>query len=148
MNKAFIREPDTTEVYCPSCGAAGETTLRAAFETHVPPEARRALAASTYFCPTPSCPVAYFDAFEAVIPTDALARPVYPKDASAPLCACFGLTLDDVEADVADGTPHRIRALVAKTKSPEARCDELSPTGRCCLPEVQRCYFKLRGMSP
>lgn len=147
MNKAFVREPDSSEVYCPTCAAPGEAALRVAFEAHAPAEARRALAASTYFCPTPSCPVAYFDAFEAVVPVAALAGPVWPKDPAAPLCSCFGLTLEDVEADVADGTPHRIRALLAKSKSPAARCEELSPTGRCCLPEVQRSYFKLRGGS-
>jgi hypothetical protein len=145
MNKAFVREPDTTDVLCPRCGAAGATSLRAAFETNVPPEARRSLAASTYFCSTPSCPVAYFDAFEATVLTDSLAHPVYPKDPRAPLCACFGLTIDDVEADIAEGTPTRIRALLAKSKSPAARCAELSPTGRSCIADVQRCYFKLRG---
>jgi len=145
MNKAFVREPDATDVFCPRCGTAGVSALRVAFETHVPAEARRAMAASSYFCPTPTCPVAYFDAFEAVVSVDSLVRPVYPKDQAAPLCACFGLTLDDVEADVAAGTPHRIRELLAKSKTPAARCDELSPTGRSCIPDVQRCYFKLRG---
>ena len=97
MNKAFVREPDTTEVLCPRCGAAGIDTLRAAFETHVPADARRPLAASTYFCPTPTCPVAYFDAFEAVVTIDALTTSVYPKDPAAPLCPCFGLTLEDAD---------------------------------------------------
>src|SRR3954462_6026744 len=127
MNKAFVREPDSTDVRCPRCGTIGESALRAAFDTHVPVEARRPLAASVYFCPTPTCPVAYFDAFEATIPADALVHPVYLKDATAPLCACFGLTIDDVEADIADGTPHRIRALLAKSKTDAARCEELSP---------------------
>ena len=145
MNKAFVREPDATEATCPKCGAAGISALRAAFEAHVPAEARRALAASTYFCPTPTCPVAYFDAFEATVAVEALPKPVYPKEPSAPLCACFGLTLEDVEADAADDKPTRIRALLAKSKSPEARCEERSPTGRSCIPDVQRCYFKLKG---
>src|SRR5438105_11132948 len=140
MNKAFVREPDVTDVLCPRCGAVGMSTLRAAFDAYVPPEARRPLAASTYFCPTPTCAVAYFDAFEAIVPVDALMRPVYPKDPAAPLCACFGLTLDDVEADIAEGAPTRIRALLAKSKSTEARCEELSPTGRSCIPNVQKCY--------
>jgi Zinc binding domain len=145
MNKAFVREPDSTDVLCPRCGAAGVSALRAAFESHVPPDARRAMAASAYFCPTPTCSVAYFDAFEAVVSTDTLTSPVYPKDPAAPLCSCFGLTQADVEADVTDGTPHRVRALLAKSKTPAARCEELSPTGRSCIPDVQRCYFKLRG---
>jgi hypothetical protein len=145
MNKAFVREPDTTEVLCPRCGSAGTSALRAAFEKNVPPDARRSLAASTYFCPTPNCPVAYFDAFEATVLVDGLQRPVYPKDPSAPLCACFGLTIDDVEADIAEGTPTRIRALLAKSKTAEAHCEEVSATGRSCISDVQRCYFKLRG---
>jgi hypothetical protein len=145
MNKAFVREPDTTDVLCPRCGAAGTPVLRAAFETNVPAEARRALAASTYFCATPTCPIAYFDAFEATVLADALNGPVYPKDPRAPLCACFGLTIDDVEYDIAEGTPARIRALLAKSKTADARCEELSPTGRSCIADVQRCYFKLRG---
>ena len=103
------------------------------------------MAASAYFCATPTCPVVYFDAFEAVVTSDALLRPVFPKDPTAPLCSCFGLTQDDLEADVAEGTPRRIRELLAKSKTPAARCEELSPTGRSCIPEVQRCYFKLRG---
>src|SRR6185369_8413211 len=139
MNKAFVREPDTTDVLCPRCGAAGVSTLRAAFETNVPLEARRSLAASTYFCSTPSCPVAYFDAFEATVPIDALNHPVYPKDPRAALCACFGLTMDDIEADIAEGTPIRIRGLLAKSKSSEAHCEELSPPGRSCIADVQRC---------
>ena len=145
MNKAFVREPDTNDVLCPKCGAAGVSVMRMTFEAHAPAEVRRPLAASVYFCATPSCPVAYFDAFEATVLADALARTVYPKDPSAPLCPCFGLTLDDVEADVADATPRRIRELLAKSKSAAARCEELSPTGRPCIPEVQKCYFKLRG---
>jgi hypothetical protein len=147
MNKAFVREPDVTEVLCPRCGAMGIAALRAAFDAYVPTDARRAMAASVYFCPSPTCPVAYFDAFEAVVETSRLAKLVYPKDPAAPLCPCFGLTLDDVEADIADGTPHRIRELLAKSKTPAARCEELSPTGRCCIPDVQKCYFKLRRPS-
>jgi len=145
MNKAFVREPDWAEVLCPRCGAAGAGVMRMTFEAHVPAEARRPLAASAYFCPTPTCPVAYFDAFEASVSADALVRPVYPKDPAAPLCPCFGLTIEDVEADVDEGTPRRIRELLAKSKTPAVRCVELSPTGRTCIPVVQKCYFKLRG---
>lgn len=144
MNKAFVRESDSTEVYCPRCGAAGVETPRVAVEAHAPADARRQLATTAFFCATPNCEVAYFDAFEATVPAESLVRPVYPKDAAAPLCGCFGLTIDDVEADVAEGVPRRIRELLAKSKSPAAHCDEASPTGRCCLPEVQRAYFKLR----
>jgi hypothetical protein len=145
MNKAFVREPDSTDVFCPRCGAIGTSALWSAVETHVPAESRRDLAAAAYFCPTPGCEVAYFDAFEATVATTNLAAPVFPKDPTAPLCACFGLTTADVEADVEEGVPRRIRELLAKSKSPAARCELASPTGRCCIPEVQKAYFKLRG---
>jgi CopZ-like zinc binding protein len=145
MNKAFIREPDATDVLCPRCGSVGVRVERLTVESHVPPEPRRVLAATAYFCPTPTCNVAYFDALEAQVAVQSLTRPVFPKDQHAPLCPCFGLSREDVEADVAEGTPHRIRELLAKSKSAAAHCDRASPTGRCCMPEVQRYYFKLRG---
>jgi hypothetical protein len=145
MNKAFVRESDSTDVLCPRCGAVGTDVPRVTVESHVPGDALRGLAATAYFCPTPSCDVAYFDAFEARVPVASLARPVFPKDSAAPLCPCFGLTREDVAADVAEGTPTRIRDLLAKSKSPAARCQQASPTGRCCIPEVQRYFFKLRG---
>jgi hypothetical protein len=145
MNKACAREPETTEVHCPKCGAAGTDVPRVTIESHLPSDAVRGLAATAFFCPTPTCPVAYFDALEAQVSVDRLARPVYPKDPAAPLCQCFGLSREDVEADVTEGTPRRIRELLAKSKSPAAHCETASPTGRSCLSEVQRYYFKLRG---
>lgn len=145
MNKAFLREPDATEVLCPRCQAAGEGVPWGTVQHHVPPEKQTVLSASSYFCPTPTCPVAYFDAFESLVVATDLVRPVYPKDQQAPLCPCFGLTIEDVQLDVDEGTPRRIRELLAKSKSPEARCGETSPTGRSCLPLVQKLYFKLRG---
>jgi hypothetical protein len=145
MNKAFVREPDGDDILCPRCQSLGETVLPSALESLTTPEQRKHLADRVFFCPAASCPVAYFDAMESTIGAAALTRPVHPKDSTAPLCGCFGLTLEDVEDDIAEGTPRRIRELLAKSKSPTAHCTTASPTGRCCLPEVQRLYFKLRG---
>lgn len=145
MNKAFVREPDADDALCPRCGSIGETVLLTAYEAATLPEQRKQLGERVFFCPAASCPVAYFDALESAIEAASLPRPVYPKDPTAPLCGCFGLTVEDVEDDIAEGTPTRIRALLAKSKSPDARCATTSPTGKCCLPEVQRLYFRLRG---
>ncbi|MDX1946879.1 MAG: hypothetical protein SFU86_15865 [Pirellulaceae bacterium] len=145
MNKAFVRESDATEVLCPLCGAAGIEVPRATAEHHVPLAALRPLAATVFFCQTPRCSVAYFDAFEAQIPAAELLRPVFPKAGDAPLCPCFGLTREDVAADADDTIPRRIRELLARSKTSAARCETASPTGRCCLPEVQRLYFKLKS---
>jgi hypothetical protein len=145
MNKAFIREADAHDPCCPRCAALGVEVLPAALATYLSPQHRHRLAASVYFCPTPSCPVAYFDALEGSVTADDLLLPAYPKDPDAPICACFAFSHADIELDVAEGVPRRVRELLTKAKSPQARCEERSPTGRCCIAEVQRQYMKLRS---
>jgi hypothetical protein len=146
MNKAFVREPEFDgRAYCPRCGALGTPVGAAAMNTHISLPARSRFADEAWFCAYPPCSVAYFNLFESVVTVDELNGPVTPKDRQAPLCACFGLTVDDVEADVAEGTPTRIRQLVARSQSPEARCATLAANGQCCLPEVRKLYMKLRS---
>ena len=67
--------------------------------------------------------------------------------ATAPVCACFGLTEIDIEADIQDGTPRRIRQLYVQSQSADAKCQVLAVDGQCCLREVQRIYMKLQGMN-
>jgi hypothetical protein len=55
------------------------------------------------------------------------------------------LTYDDVVADVDEGTPKRIRELLAKTKTDAARCYLLAADGRSCMSAVQELYMKLRA---
>jgi hypothetical protein len=61
------------------------------------------------------------------------------------MCACFGLGYDDVEADVREGTPTRIRNLLARSQSSDARCHELAADGQSRMSAVQELYFKLRS---
>lgn len=146
MNKAFVREPEFDgRAYCPRCGALGAQVGAAALDTHVRPAARSRLADAAWFCTYPPCEVAYFNLFETVVTTDELNGPVTPKDPDAPLCACFGLTADDVAADARESTPERIRDLVARSQSAEARCATLAANGQCCLPEVRKLYMRLRA---
>lgn len=146
MNKAFLKEPDETgDVECPRCGAHGQGVGRETVEHHVRTEKVGEVAATAFFCPTPGCAVAYFDMFGRMVAVEDLKAPVYPKDLEAPMCACFGLTRDDVEADARDPAPTRLRALVEKTKSPDAQCAVLAANGQCCLPELKRYYMKLRA---
>jgi hypothetical protein len=145
MNKAFVREPDDTGVgHCPRCGSLGTAVQRPTVGHHITADAAQQLSESAFFCPFARCEVAYFDQFERVATVESLVHPVWPKEPEAPLCGCFGVTRDDVEADVQEGTPRRVRELLAKSKSPEARCVLLAADGQCCLPEVQRYYMKLR----
>ena len=145
MNKAFVREPEFDgRAYCPHCGALGVPVSAATLDAHIRDDARTRMGESAWFCSFAGCTAAYFDLFEAVITVDELTGPVYPKDSDATLCACFGFTLEDVEADVRDSAPLRIRELLTKSQSEEARCQVLAADGQCCLREVQRLYMKLR----
>ena len=146
MNKAFVREPDDTgELHCPACGSLGIAVMRETWQGHVNDGAAGSLAETAFFCPLAKCPVVYFDMFDRRITTDELRHGVYPKDPEAPICACFGMTLAEVRADAQSGAVERVRALVAKAKSPEARCHNLSASGQSCVAEVQRAYMKARG---
>ncbi len=142
MNKAFVREPDASIDYCPRCGAKGEAVGPETLARHVSEAGRRRIAGSAAFCPTPQCEVAYFDGFERVVLAAELRRPVYPKDPAAPLCACFGLTREDVEEDVREGVVARTRAAVERAASPEARCAQMAANGRPCVAYVQKCYMQ------
>jgi hypothetical protein len=86
--------------------------------------------------------VAYFDLFERFVAVDELQQAVYPKETAAPICACFGFTLEDIEVDALHGTPTRIRELLAKSNSSDAQCHTLAADGRCCMREVQRLYMR------
>jgi hypothetical protein len=148
MNKAFVREPeDDGRAYCPRCRSLGLAVEAGPLDTHIRPEFRSKLREAAWYCNFPRCDVAYFNDFDVVVTIDELNAPVYPKHAHAPLCACFGFSYDDVLADVDDSTPTRIRALLAKSKSPEARCRTVAADGRCCMTAVQELYFKLKAQS-
>ena len=110
---------------------------------HLPQGEASGLADAAFFCPYATCPVAYFDVFERVLTTDRLAHSVWPKDPGAPICACFGFTSDEIEADVREGSVRRTRELVEKAKSPAAHCATASASGRSCVADVQRYYMKL-----
>jgi hypothetical protein len=49
-----------------------------------------------------------------------------------------------VEEDIREETIERIRAVVDRSKTDLARCHLAAPDGRCCVPEVQRYYFRAK----
>ncbi|MCC6491871.1 MAG: hypothetical protein IT424_02500 [Pirellulales bacterium] len=146
MNKAFVREPEFNgRAFCPRCGALGVPVEHGPLDRHIRAASRSKLGDFAWFCGYARCEAAYFNLFDAVVLTDELNAPVYPKDLNAPICACFGLGYDEVEADAQEATPRRIRELLAKSKSPEARCAALAADGRSCMSAVQELYLKLRA---
>jgi hypothetical protein len=146
MNKAFVREPEMDgRAYCPRCQTLGVPVGAAPLDAHIRSQSRAKMHDAAWFCGYPQCEVAYFNVFESVVLTGELKRPVYPKDPDAPLCGCFGFAYADIEADVRDGQPTRIRALLVKSQSAEANCHTLAPNGQCCMREVQKLYMRLRS---
>jgi len=144
MNKAFVREPEQTADYCPRCGSAGDVVGAEALKSYLTEEQRRGLAEPVNFCPSPKCQVAYFDGLERFVMASELARPIYPKDPHAPICACFGLTRQEIEQDIQEGVVTRTRAVLEKAKSPAARCAQLAANGQPCIAYVQKCYMECR----
>jgi hypothetical protein len=141
MNKAFVREQESTAEYCPRCGTKGEVVGGETIRHHLPPGSSLRLAEPASFCPSPACAVVYFDGLERTIELKELAAPVYPKDPDAPLCACFGLTRDDVEEDIAEGVTTRVKAILERARSPEAHCAQAAANGRSCVAYVQKYYM-------
>lgn len=145
MNKAFVREPEQGTDYCPRCGSAGQTVGGETIEFYLARGKQRSVTDPANFCPSPRCEVVYFDAFERVILKSDLAKPVYPKDTDAPICACFGLTRRDIEQDVSEGVVTRVKAILEKAKSPEACCTKMAANGQCCVAYVQKYYMQCKN---
>ena len=147
MNKAFVREEDTINDRCPRCGSAGRTVGGQTLHHFLRPEARGRIAEPALFCAQPGCDIVYFDQFGRSVSTADVVRPVYPKDPAAPICGCFGFGREEIEEDIAEGAVTRCRELLAKSKSPEARCATMSADGKSCAAEVQRYFFRMRERS-
>jgi hypothetical protein len=138
MNKAFVREPDETgALHCPACGSLGVAVERVTWAAHVSEPAGTSLADSAFFCPFAKCTVVYFDMFDRRVTIDELRHGIYPKDPQAPVCGCFGMTLEEVAADARAGIVERVRELVLKARG----------SGQSCVAEVQRRFMKERGGS-
>ena len=142
MNKAFVREPDNTADYCPRCGSKGEPVGGETLGSFLTDVQRRAVTESANFCPSPKCEVVYFDSFERTVLAADVQRPVYPKDPAAPLCACFGLTREDIEGDVQEGVTTRVKEIIEKATSSAARCRQMAANGKPCIAYVQGYYIR------
>ncbi|MCE5267990.1 MAG: hypothetical protein LLG00_08900 [Planctomycetaceae bacterium] len=145
MNKAFVREPERLADYCPRCGSQGQPVSTETLQAYLPDALRKNVSDPANFCPSPKCEVAYFDAFERIVLAADLSQPAYPKDPDAPICACFGLTRQDIEQDVREGVVTRVKAIIAKANSPEARCASMAANSCSCVAYVQKYYMQCRA---
>src|SRR5690606_22239453 len=116
MSRAFVKEEEVRDPVCPepACQGHGEPVTRETLRAHLPEDAWRRLPNGGYFCSRPTCPVVYFDGWGGVAKVDDLLAPVWPKAADASICACFGLTEEDVVADAEKGRRDRVREIVRR----------------------------------
>ncbi|MBC8289913.1 MAG: hypothetical protein H8E37_06315 [Planctomycetes bacterium] len=145
MNKAFVREPDEIRDRCPDCGSAGIPVFEATLQVWLQPDEKGNLSSSAFFCSHETCRIAFFDAFERTISADEIATPFWPKDRNAPVCPCFGLTLQDIEEAVREDSVIRIRETIQRAGTDEAHCSTSSPSGQSCVASIQKCYMQLRS---
>ena len=97
------------------------------------------------WCDTEGCPVAYFDSLERFVEVSRATGVHWPKEFTGPLCACHGLTCDDVDADLADGEPTRVRAVILGAGAPGAQCAIRAADGRSCVARLQRYYVRRKA---
>lgn len=146
MNKAFVREPELDgKAYCPRCGTLGIAVGQATLDHQIQHDCRAKLGDSAYFCGFGRCDVAYFDDFERLVFVSELRQAIYPKDLDAAICPCFGFSSAEIDHAIEQKSPQPIREMLAKSKSRQANCVTHSPSGRCCMQEIQRLY--IRGVS-
>ena len=144
MNKAFVKEtvPDPC---CPpghGCGGPGTEVPAATLQAQLDEAQAGRFSQTAYFCPNPVCPVVYFDNWGTWVGSDQLASVPYPKNPSAPVCGCFGMTEQEIRTDAASGNRQRIRELLERSRGPDADCVRRSPAGRACEAEVRRLFMK------
>lgn len=146
MNKAFCREADETRPpRCPHCGVEGLRVEAATLAAHVAAAAAESLGEPAYYCGTDACDVAYFDLLERTVAIGAARGLPWPKDPAGTLCACHGLSPDDIDADLAEGVPTRVREIVRQAGLPDAACATVSADGRSCVARIQRLYMRRRA---
>ena len=146
MSRAFIKEPETTGPSCPSppgCGGNGVPVSRVTLEARLRPDAAARFVDGGYFCPNPSCEVAYFDAGRERALRDELVVPAWPKHPDAPLCACFGVAQGVFEDFGRRGDRSAMRAFLERTVSPDARCVSRAADGRSCATGARRVFLRV-----
>lgn len=144
MNKAFVRDPEPQDPCCPElngCGATGILVPEETVRAQLSEEARGVLQGPAYYCPTPSCDVAYFDALGATVGVDHLAIPASPKSDDAPLCNCIGVTAEEIVEEAQRGCRDLIRQIVAEAERDGCRCARRMPSGQPCATEARRLFL-------
>ncbi|MBI4415598.1 MAG: hypothetical protein HY557_01270 [Euryarchaeota archaeon] len=133
---------------CPVCANPGIPVTHLVMRAALPREFHREFAREGFlFCPTPSCPLAYFDNAEsAYVHKDELRVLVGRKTAgpSAPVCYCLRVTEGQVMEEVAvKGCCRTMDEVAAATGALLGKaCHIVNPSGKCCGDEVREAILK------
>ena len=94
------------------------------------------------FCETPGCEVVYFSPeTNRTFHKNQLTVRVGIKETEAPhpLCYCFGHSLESLGAEwEGTGRLDSVEAIRTAVKKGRCRCDQMNPSGACCLGEVMK----------
>ena len=149
MNRAFVREPDDSiDPRCPKCGVLGWPVARHTVTSLAKADVVAGVSDAALFCHNASCKVVYYDANGQTIEVTSMKNAVWPKDSTAPVCGCYGVTQDLIEDDARAGRRDALKLLATKSEESPTRCEFKSPSGRGCLAEVQRIFLKTLPESP
>ncbi len=101
------------------------------------------------FCATPGCEVVYFSpASGQTFRKNQLTVRVGIKETRAPrpLCYCFGHSLESLRTEwEATGRLDSVEAIRTAVKEGRCRCDQVNPSGACCLGDILKAAKKIQA---
>ena len=138
----------------PACPMNGEETKpvgRKTVESLVKPEIGEGLTPQPYFfCNAPDCDTVYVSALcDHLITKDMLTVRVGIKETEdpIPLCYCYGYNRADVRDDIRQKNDTDIQeTITAYVKAGECQCEEMNPSGGCCLGSVAKAIKHARAL--
>ena len=128
---------------CPTNGKRTKPVGRNTVENLIKPEVRPDLLPQLYyFCNAPDCDTVYVsEGGNHLITKDMLIVRVGIKETEdhIPLCYCFDYERADVWDAIRQKNNTEIERIIRqRVKAGECRCEELNPSGGCCLGEVAK----------
>lgn len=136
---------------CPMNRQLTKPVPRKTVESLVKPELKTMLTPQPYyFCDAPDCDTVYISALgDHLIAKDMLTVRVGIKETEdpIPLCYCFGYDRQAIRDDIRRTGDTQIQNLITqRVRAGDCRCEEMNPSGGCCLGIVAKTIKQARVM--